>query len=472
MHSKFLNNKTSFYILILLFLISPNLLNKLNLIDNHEIFSNLNHFENYFDYFKGHPEIITNFTTSTYRPFFYSIRGIEFFLFEDNSIFYFLVRSLFFLIICLNFYNISKIYLKSELHVILLSLLVCANPYSHDIFFRAGPQEAFCLIFFSYILLVLVRDFNHFKIPQDTKFFFYISTILMGLTKEPYVIFSIFFLLYSYFFSNQFKYSKIILFSLFFNFFLIFIIFTHYNLNGHTYGPESSYSLNSAITLLLNFFKISKIHNIFFVLQILLISIMLKKISLKFLILIIFLNIFYFSNFILTNGWPIHRYFLIHIICIYFLLLSLLYFFEISSNVSINIFFKNLIILFLIFSTIIYFNRAIKIIKLNQNFNHTIYNKVKLYDEIEIKNNLKKDGEYYLSLVIFIKNIHPKKIIIIKDEIKNEEFYIKKINYNNLYSIKFEKEKLVKSKMLKRSCFFLKELDSNDLCSGESIIIN
>ena len=79
MHLKFLDRIDKNYLIFLIFLIfliSPNLFNKLNLIDNHEIFSNLNRFENYIQYFKGHPEIFTDFTTSTYRPFFYTLKGI------------------------------------------------------------------------------------------------------------------------------------------------------------------------------------------------------------------------------------------------------------------------------------------------------------------------------------------------------------------------------------------------------------
>jgi hypothetical protein len=322
MHLKFLDRIDKNYLIFLIFLIfliSPNLFNKLNLIDNHEIFSNLNRFENYIQYFKGHPEIFTDFTTSTYRPFFYTLKGIEFFFFKDNSTLYFLVRSLIFIIVSLNIYKITKIFIKSNLVIILLSIFVCANPYSHDIFFRAGPQEAIVIIFFSYLLLILVRDFNKYRLSSFERVIFYASSILMGLTKEPYVIFSIFFLIYSYFFSYKFKFSKIILFCLFVDFFIFFIIFKHYSLNGHTYGIENSYSLGAAIKLLFNFFKISKINSIFIIFQIFIIFIMLKKLTYKFYILIIFLNAFYFSNYFMTNGWPIHRYFLISIIFFLFL---------------------------------------------------------------------------------------------------------------------------------------------------------
>lgn len=471
MQLRFLNSLNKIYLVLIIFLISPNLFNKLNLIDNHEIFSNLNHFENYINFLFGHPEIITNFTTSTYRPFFYVIKGIEFFLFEDNSFYYFLTRSLFFVIICLIFNEITKIYLKSKINIIFLSLFVCVNPYSHDIFFRAGSQEVFVLIFFSFILLILVKDFNNLKISNSNKIIFYISLLLMGLIKEPYVIFSILFLIYSYFFSKTFKFKNKILLILILNFLIFFLIYRHYMLNGHTYGAESNYSLDSAITLLLDFFKISKIHIIFIILQILAIFFMTQKVANKYLILIIFMNIFYFSNFIVTNGWVIHRYFLVFLICIFFLLLSLFHYCENHSKKLITFYFKNFLLTVLTLSVIIYVYRTINIVNVNNDFNNKIYNKTKSYEHLEIKNNLISDDEYYLSLIIFIKNIHPKKIVTFTDQENGNTLLVKRINYDNIYLIKFETEKLSKSKKLKKACFYLKKLDPNDFCSGEPIII-
>ena len=459
------------YLILLVLLISPNLFNKLNLIDNHEIFSNLNLFENYFEFLKGHPEIITNFTTTTYRPFFYMIKGIEFFIFKDNSFFYFFVRSIIFIIISLIFYEIANIYLKSSLNLILLSLFVCVNPYSHDIFFRAGPQEVFVLIFFSYILLILVRDFNNLKVSNNSKIIFYICLLLMGLTKEPYVIFSIIFLIYTFLFSKSLKFKKEILFLIIINFFIFFLIYRHYLLNGHTYGTGSNYSLNSGILLLLDFFKISKIHNIFFILQTFLIFLNFKKIINKYLTLVIFMNIFYFSNFIITNGWVIHRYFAIFLICIFFLLLSIFYIYENSSTKPIKKYLIYFLLSLLSFNIYIYMDRAIYKVITNRDFHNNIYNKIQPFEILEIKSNLVNDREYYLSLVIFLRNIYPEKKIILKNKTDYSVKLIKKINYNNLYSIKFETENMLKFKSQNKACFYLKKIDIDDMCEGENIII-
>ena len=140
-------------------------------------------------------------------------------------------------------------------------------------------------------------NFNNLKISNNSKIIFYICLLLMGLTKEPYVIFSIIFLIYTYLFSKSFKFKKEILLLIVINFFIFFIIYKHYLLNGHTYGASNNYSLNSGIILLLDFFKISKIHNIFFILQAFVIFLNFKKIINKYLILVIFMNIFYFSNY-------------------------------------------------------------------------------------------------------------------------------------------------------------------------------
>ena len=471
MHQGFQNKINKSYLIILVLLVSPNLFNKLNLIDNHEIFSNLNLFKNYFEFIKGHPEIITNFTTTTYRPFFYLIKGIEFFTFKDNSFFYFVVRSVIFIIISLIFYEISKIYLKSSLNLILLSLFVCVNPYSHDIFFRTGPQEVFVLIFFSYTLLILVKDFNNLKISSNSKIIFYIGLLLMGLTKEPYVIFSIIFLFYTYLFSKSFKFKKEILLLIIINFFIFFLIYKHYLLNGHTYGPNNNYSVNSILLLLLNFFKISKIHNIFFILQTFIIFLNFKKIINKYSILIIFMNIFYFSNFIITNGWVIHRYFAIFLICIFFLLLSIFYIYENSSPRPLKKYIVYFLLFILSFNIYMYIDRAIYIVKTNRDFHNNIYNKIKTFEILEIKNNLLNDREYYLSLVIFLKNIYPEKKITLKYNTDVSEKLINKINYENLYLIRFETQKIFKSKSQKRACFYLKKIDLDDLCEGQNIII-
>lgn len=471
MHQSSLSKINKSYLIILVLLISPNLFNKLNLIDNHEIFSNLNLFENYFEFLKGHPEINTNFTTTTYRPFFYMIKGIEFFTFKDNSFFYFFVRSIIFIIISLIFYKIANIYLKSSVNLILLSLFVCVNPYSHDIFFRAGPQEVFVLIFFSYILLILVKDFNNLKISNSSKIIFYICLLLMGLTKEPYVIFSIITLIYTYLFSKSFKFKKEILFLIIINFFIFFLIYRHYLLNGHTYGANSNYSFNSGILLLLDFFKISKIHNIFFILQAFIIFLNFKKIINKYLILVIFMNIFYFSNFIITNGWVIHRYFVIFIICIFFLLLSIFYIYENSSAKQIKKYLIYFLLSLLSLNIYIYMDRAIYKVRTNRDFHNNIYNKIQSVEILEIKSNLVNDREYYLSLIIFLRNIYPEKKIILKNKTDYSKELLKKINYDNLYSIKFETEKILKFKSQNRACFYLKKIDIDDVCKGKNIII-
>tara|TARA_E500000178_G_C16697905_1_gene606812 strand:- start:185 stop:739 length:555 start_codon:yes stop_codon:yes gene_type:complete len=183
------------------------------------------------------------------------------------------------------------------------------------------------------------------------------------------------------------------------------------------------------------------------------------------------MNIFYFSNFIITNGWVIHRYFVVYLICIFFLLLSIFYTYENSSTRP----FKKYIIYFLlsllILNIYIYIDRAIYKVKINRNFHNNIYNKIQQFEILEIKKNLVNDREYYLSLVIFLKNLYPEKKITLKNKTDASETLIKKINYENLYSIKFETEKIFEFKLQKKACFYLKKIDTDDFCEGEKIII-
>lgn len=471
MFLKYLSKNKNLFILFSIFLIFPNLFNKLNLIDNHEIYSNLNRFNNYFNFIKGHPEIFTNFNTSTFRPFFYTYKGLEFFLFKDNSFFYFLIRSFLFVLISINFYKITNYFLKSNINKFFLPLFVCANPYSHDIFFRAGPQEIFGLTLISFILLILTKDYFEFFLKRKDKYILYFALISLGLVKEPFVFLSFFFIFYIYFFSKNLAFNKVNILIFFISLINFILILSHYKLNGHTYGDENNYSILKSIELLFNLFKISKVHFIFFLLQSIVILINFKKLNKKYLILLFFLNLFYFYNFIVTNGWVIHRYFMINIICIFFLLLCIFYFCEKRKKKFFFILNYSLIFLIIV-SLVTYSIRTSRIIIKNNIFHDKIYVELKNYDLFKIDKNFYSNYESYMSLIIFLKNIYPKKKIVINKNNENNLYEIKKINYDNIYTIRFLTKKISLTKEPKIACLYFKQLESSDNCKGDKIIIN
>ena len=104
------------FLLLLIVSISPLLFSKINLIGNHEIPNYLTNFFNFKDFLINHEEI--NFMISSenqrYRPTFYTIKGLEYFLLEDNHFNYFALKFLLIIFSAYFIYEVNKIIFKKE----------------------------------------------------------------------------------------------------------------------------------------------------------------------------------------------------------------------------------------------------------------------------------------------------------------------------------------------------------------------
>lgn len=420
-------------ILFFLILIIPNLFNNLNLIDNHEIFTNLILYDNYFKYFINHPEIIIKFDHSTYRPLFYILKGIEFFLFKDNSFFYFLLRSILFIATSIFFYKTTDLFIKNIFLKLALSMLPTLNPYSVDFFYRAGPQESFVIIFLSIIIYSIFLDLKK-KILLN-KYLIISSIISISLIKEPFAIMGIFFTCYLYFCSNKLKGSKTIITTFLIQLIILIVIIANYIKLGHTYGEESNYQLLKILNLFIAFPIKIKINTLFLLLQVMLFLIASKKDYKELLILLFFLNIFYFLNYFIYQGWSIKRYQIVYVICIYILFL---YIFTLCNEYkkSYEKKFKYFFYILLLFCILFHYLNVYKTVYTNLNFKKQFVKIVNNQESIIINEKVEKiDPEKFTSMIIFIKYFNMSKqvytfnnndIFKINIEPKNNKILFKK----------------------------------------------
>ncbi len=465
MLNRILNNKT-FLFLFFICLISPNLFNKLNLIDNHEIYTNIIIYKDYYNFLISHPEIFIKFEDSNFRPLFYIIKGFEFFFFQDNSFFYFLLRTLIMFYCLVIFYKITAIVINSNLLRITLTIFPILNPFTVDIFYRAGPQESFVIIFIANILYFIVKD--HFTETTTNKYFIYANLVLPGLIKEPYSIICIYFSLYFLLFSKKFKYKKSLLLVILFQFLILLTILLNYINVGHTYGVENEYSYKKFLNLLVSFPYNLKINSLFIFVQLILILLLYKKRN--FLISVLFfVNLFYFSNYFIYQGWSIKRYYLIYVICIYFIFI--LIFSKESNDNNLKKFSILLFLLLFIFSISFHFINVSKTLIYNINFHNTLKN-IENGDILILDEKIKKiDPEKFTSFLIFSKFKYPNSKIILKNK---EVFKEAEIDFNldrpEIKEIKFSNYNLSNvNKNFKCIVFFKNKYNLN--CVKNSIIL-
>jgi hypothetical protein len=414
----------------------PNLFNNLNLIDNHQIFSNLILYKNYTEYFFNHPEIIIKFDHSTYRPLFYIFKGVEFFLFKDNSFYYFLLRSIIFVVSSIFFYKTADLFINNIFLKLTLSILPTLNPYSVDFFYRAGPQESFIIIFLSIIIYSIFLDLKK-KILLN-KYLIITSIISISLIKESFAVMGIFFTFYFYLFSNKLKREKILIITFLIQVIILIVIISNYIKLGHTYGVENNYQLLKILNLMITFPTNIKINTLFILLQIILFLIAFKKDFKEILILLFFLNIFYFLNYFIYQGWSIKRYQIVYVICIYILFL---YIFSLCNKYKKNYekIIKYFFYIILFFCILFHYINVYKTISFNHNFKKQLVKIVNNQKSIIISDKIEKiDLEKFTSLVIFIKYFD-----------NNKQIYT--FNKNNISKINVEKKNnkiLIKKEIL------------------------
>ena len=403
----------------------PNLFNNLNLIDNHQIFSNLILYKNYIEYFFNHPEIIIKFDHSTYRPLFYIFKGVEFFLFKDNSFYYFLLRSIIFIVTSIFFYKTTDLFINNIFLKLTLSILPTLNPYSVDFFYRAGPQESFVIIFLSIIIYSIFLDLKK-KILLN-KYLIITSIISISLIKEPFAVMGIFFTFYFYLFSNKLKREKILIITFLIQVIILIVIISNYIKLGHTYGVENNYQLLKILNLMITFPTNIKINALFILLQIILFLIAFKKDFKEILILLFFLNIFYFVNYFIYQSWSIKRYQIVYVICIYILFL---YIFSLCNKYKKNYekIIKYFFYIIIFFCILFHYINVYKTISFNHNFKNQLVKIVNNQKSIIISEKIEKfDLEKFTSMIIFIKYFD-----------NNKQIYT--FNINNISKINIEKK--------------------------------
>lgn len=408
MLNRILNNKI-FLSLFFICLVSPNLFNKLNLIDNHEIYTNLIIYKNYYNFLISHPEIVIKFEDSNFRPLFYVIKGFEFFFFQDNSFFYFLLRTLIMFYCLVIFYRTTAIVINSNLLRVTLAIFPVLNPFTVDFFYRAGPQETFVIIFIANLIYFIVKD--HFTGTSTNKYFIYANLLLPALIKEPYSVICIYFSLYFLFFSNKFKYKKSLFIVIFIQILILFTILFNYINVGHTYGAENEFNYEKFLNLLISFPYNLKINSLFIFVQLILILLLYKKKNFL-LSVLFFVNLFYFSNYFIYQGWSIKRYYLVYVICIYFIFI-LIFSKETNKN-NLKRFSKLLFLLIFVFSISFHFINVSRTLIYNISF-HNILKDIDNGDILILDERIKKiDLEKFTSFLIFSKYKYPNSEIILK----------------------------------------------------------
>lgn len=452
-----MNIKSATEIILIGFLGIPILFGKINLIDNHEIIRYTKIYGNYFDYFLNHPEIIPRLQETTYRPLYYIIKGIFFFLFGTNSFLHYLIQYIIFVIVFINFNRLCKLFSKKRFQIFLISSLVLINIYSVDFIYRLGPQETYGIFFISFIFYWFCKYYCISKIPTKTNEILIILFIfLFSITKEPFAVVSFFisliFLIKDY--SKNKKINLLFLFSVFIQLLICIYIITNYIKNGHTYSGNE-FSVIKTFFLVPKFL-LNKFHLYFICLQLILIFVLKSQnneINYKF---FIFINFFYLLNYFLYQGWNVRRYYMIYILMVF--VLNLYIFLKLEKKKFITIFNTYLILLILI-NSVFHYGRVYSSVKTNYLFNNA-FKEISLAESVVLHNNiLKLRPESYKSIIIFLKNTNNNiKIYNYKNNNLNEiivkdKFFLKmsdnELAYKNLitipkieYCIKFIDEKI------------------------------
>ncbi len=469
-------NYKKFFFTLLIISILPLLFSKINLIGNHEIPNYLSNFINFKDFLLNHEEI--NFLTETnnqrFRPTFYIIKGLEYFLFEDNHIYYFLFKFLFIILIGYLIYRLNKILFKKEDLVFFSTSALIFFPTNYDIFSRLDVQEFYFLIFFSILINIIVKKNNEkfFKINNEDFLKLVLLILIIG-TKEIFVFHIFIFLILNYLlkleitlFKNKFYYFLLFLFQLLF---LIKFIIIFSNVGSDTYELEHNFDkliylikifpFQNPINLTLIF---SWIFCIFLIYQA-----KINKYDLKIFLLLTAHIIF---DYLFYQGIGSYRHYIIGLICIVYFLSILYdkYIFEIIFLKNYTSLIRNFsFIVILVFFTML-FSLNLKMTIQNiqeQRILSKVYN-----SNVDLVIKSKTPNERVISSAYFSNFYKPQKKIIYNNGKKSFlilpenlkfRFFMPKNNYiilNNEYDcLVFEKN--LKTDECKNIYFFPEEIN-------------
>ena len=414
-------NYKKIFLLLLIVSISPLLFSKINLIGNHEIPNYLTNFFNFKDFLINHEEI--NFMISSenqrYRPTFYIIKGLEYFLLEDNHFNYFALKFLLIILSAYFIYEANKIVFKKEDLIFFSTSAIIFFPTNYDIFARLDVQEFYFLIFFSILTFLIIKK-NLFKNLEYklNDFFVFILLILISGVKEIFVFHICLFIIVNYLFNlkitifkNKFYYFFLILLQLLFltKFLSIFV-----NVGSGAY--ELEHNFNKLFFLIktfpfqnpINFALIfGWIFCIFLNYQI--------RISFYDFKLLLLLSSHIILDYFFYQGLGSYRHYLIGLICLvyFFSIIYKKYFFEISLFKKKAYMIKNLLFFIILFFFIMLLSLNLKMTFQNIK-EYKILSKIYNSDQdLIIKSQI--PHERFISLVYFSNFYKPQKQIIYSD---------------------------------------------------------
>lgn len=469
------NYKKIFFVLLIIS-ISPLLFSKINLIGNHEIPNYLNNFLSFRDFLLNHEEI--NFLIETnnqrYRPTFYIIKGLEYFLFKDNHFYYFLFKFLFIILIGYLIYRLNNILFKKKDLVFFSTSALIFFPTNYDIFSRLDVQEFYFLIFFSILLYIIVRTNNEkFNKIDDSDFLKLILLVLIIGIKEIFIFHIFIFFIFNYFFKleitlfkNKFYYFLLFLFQLLF---LIKFLIIFSNVGSDSYELEHNFD---KLIYLIKIFPIQNPINLMLIFSwifciFLIYKAKINKYDLKIFLLLTTHIIF---DYLFYQGLGSYRHYIIGLICIVYFL-SILY----EKYLFNVIFFKNNTSLMKNFSFIIILVLFTMLFSLNLKMTIQNIQEQKILSKVYNSNtdlvikSLSPD-ERIISVSYFANFYKPQKKIIYNDGKKSSlllqenlkfRFLMSKNNYiisdNEYDCLIFEKN--LKTDECKNLYFFPKEID-------------
>lgn len=468
------NYKKIFFILLIIS-ISPLLFSKINLIGNHEIPNYLSNFLNFKDFLLNHEEI--NFLIETnnqrYRPTFYVIKGLEYFLFKDNHIYYFLFKFLFIILIGFLIYRVNKILFKKEDLVFFSTSALIFFPTNYDIFSRLDVQEFYFLIFFSIFINIIIKNNNNFLKINNSDFLKFTLLVLIIGTKEIFIFHIYIFLILNYFFKleivvfkNKFYYFFLILFQLLF---LIKFLIIFSNVGSNSYQLEHNFD---KLIYLIKIFPIQNPINLTLILSwvfciFLIYQAKINKYDLKIFLLLTAHIIF---DYLFYQGLGSYRHYIIGLICmVYFLsILYDKYLFNVTFFKDYTTLIKNfsLIVILVFFTMLFSLNLKMTIQNIQE---HKILSKVYNSNTDLVIKSL-SPNERIISLSYFANFYKPQKKIIYNDGKKSSlilqenlklRFFMSKNNFiisdSEYDCLIFEKN--FKTEECKNLYFFPEEID-------------
>lgn len=422
------NYKYLFFTLFI-FTVTPILFSKINLIGNHEIPNYLINFDNLYSYIIGHDEI--NFLIETenqrYRPSFYIIKGLEYFIFKDSHFLTFFYKFILSLFIAFMIFKINEKLFEKRKTIFLSSASIILFPTNYDIFSRLDVQEFYFLIFFFPLFFLILKnntEFDRGRNLSNDVYILLLSIIIIGI-KENLVFHFLIFILSIFIFNLKLNFFKNKIYYFYF-FFIICLYFYKFFLVYNNVGA-SAYDLefnHNKLIILLKNFPLQNILNPMLLLSWTLIIYLnfkkkIKLIHFKFFIILSFHIIF---DYLFYQGIGSYRHYIIGLICLIYILAILYdnYIFRWKLISDSKIYLNFSLFSLILFLSIIQFSLNLKM-TIQNNKEHKILKTIYSSQESLILNNEHID-EKVIAIAYFSKFYKPHKNVFFLYDNKLVEF--------------------------------------------------